>query len=126
MASTAGLVVQALAELVRYDILNRCGGMRTTMRREALNAAATPPETTLADRIGQAMETAIAFYPRTVPCLHSSVAAARLYRRHGFHAEVAVGYLCRPLRCHAWVELDGQPVNRLEAYRDMMAVLYRA
>jgi hypothetical protein len=120
------LVVMALFELLWYDLRRWIWGARANIRCAGRPEASAAAISTTCAKIRTAVQTAVALYPRRVQCLQYAVSAARLLRRCGFRAEFVVGYCLRPLRCHAWVEVDGRPFHRGEAYHDMMIVLYRA
>jgi hypothetical protein len=54
---------------------------------------------------------AAAFYPRRALCLEQSIALYVLLRHRGARAELKLGVRPRPFYAHAWVELDGEPIN---------------
>lgn len=58
-----------------------------------------------------ALNYAIAIMPSSSRCLHRSAAAVLLLREHGFAAQLVLGARTKPFGLHAWVELDGHPVN---------------
>jgi hypothetical protein len=49
--------------------------------------------------------------PEEVVCLEQSLALYLLLRRRGVPAELRIGVQVYPFYAHAWVELDGRPVN---------------
>ncbi|HET6232338.1 MAG TPA: lasso peptide biosynthesis B2 protein [Longimicrobiaceae bacterium] len=54
---------------------------------------------------------AAAFFPGRAVCLEQSLALYVLLRRRGVPAQLALGVQPYPFTAHAWVELDGEPVN---------------
>ncbi|HEY3740700.1 MAG TPA: lasso peptide biosynthesis B2 protein [Bryobacteraceae bacterium] len=76
-------------------------------------------------RVERAFANVVAFYPRTVLCLQSSVATARVLRRLGVAAEVIIGFRPSPFLGHAWVEVGGRVVNDSSGIPRMMLVLDR-
>jgi hypothetical protein len=64
-----------------------------------------------AEQICHAMDLACVFYPKSVSCLHRSVATTLLLRRHGIPAELVIGAQLIPFKSHAWVELNGSVIN---------------
>jgi hypothetical protein len=63
-----------------------------------------------ADRVAQAG----AFYPGRAECLEQSLVLLILLRRRGLPAQLRLGVQNFPFSAHAWVELDGRPVNERE------------
>jgi hypothetical protein len=65
-------------------------------------------------RIGnicKAVEKACVWYPKKALCLQRSAVTACLLRNAGVPARLTIGVRPMPLRAHAWVEVDGCPVN---------------
>ena len=54
---------------------------------------------------------AAAFFPGRAICLEQSLALYVLLRRRGVAAELRVGVHPAPFAAHAWVEVEGEPVN---------------
>jgi hypothetical protein len=58
-------------------------------------------------------------------CLQRSVATALLCRAHGTWADWCTGFRIRPFGAHAWVEIDGRPVDEpgeLSVFQTVLAV----
>jgi len=58
-------------------------------------------------------------------CLQRSVATALLCRAHGRWADWCSGFRIQPFGAHAWVEIDGRPVDEpgeLAVFRTVLAV----
>lgn len=66
---------------------------------------------TLAERTARGVAVAGALFPGRAVCLEQSLALFVLLRRRGVPAELRIGVQARPFHAHAWVELDGEPVN---------------
>jgi hypothetical protein len=124
-ASKAALVTQAFWELLRYEIvvaarglLGVCEGLRAMRVTHGRNLAG--PE-----EICDAVERALVWYFKPVQCVQRSIVTARLLRRHGFQAHVAIGFRSTPFFGHAWVELDGRVINDANEYRRRLNVIER-
>jgi hypothetical protein len=63
------------------------------------------------ERTAYHVAVAAAFFPGRAVCLEQSLALYVLLRRRGVPAELRVGVQVYPFHAHAWVELDGEPVN---------------
>jgi hypothetical protein len=55
-----------------------------------------------------------AFYPGRAECLEQSMVLLILLRRRGLPAQLRLGVQNFPFAAHAWVELDGRPINERE------------
>jgi Transglutaminase-like superfamily len=75
-----------------------------------------------ATRIARSIDLACAFYPRRVLCLERSIASTLLLRRHGIAAELVLGARMLPFKSHAWVEVEGIPVNDKPYMREIYMV----
>jgi hypothetical protein len=121
------LVVTALYELVRYDVIHllvrRRGIERHLRTRTAARPAPTPADIAA---IGHALRVAGCLYWKPVMCLQRSVCLVRLLRRRGIPARLVIGYRPAPFFSHAWVEVDGRVVNDSPAYRAQLRVLLAA
>jgi hypothetical protein len=121
----AGLVVRAMYELVRYDVIyaqRGFAGVRASLVRQA-----TRPETADPDaerRICDAMVLAACLYYKRVLCLQRAVCTTRLLRAHGVPARTIIGYREEPFFSHAWVEVAARVVNDSPAYRQRLRVLH--
>ena len=118
------LVVQALWELVRYDLVNVSLGFQHICRQVSRQpvASQTGPrqtESLVCDAVG----TAACFYYKPVRCLQRSVVAARLLKKSGIKSCLVIGYRPAPFLSHAWVEVDGRVVNDSPVYKERLHVL---
>jgi len=120
------LIVQSLWELLRFDLMLRLRGFR-----QALSTAGEPPvriancDSSLENRICEAMNLAVCLYWKRTLCLQRSVATARLLRSRGVHATLVIGCRSEPFLSHAWVEMDGRAINDSPAYQRLLCVLER-
>lgn len=64
-----------------------------------------------------------AFCPGRMICLEQSLALYFLLRRRGFAPNLRIGVQPLPFQAHAWVELDGVPVNENPDYTRSLVVL---
>ena len=99
--------------MAAMDVLPRIIGLRRTfallrriapLRERDWNAA-------LVEETARRVAIAGAFYPRRALCLEQSLTLFVLLRRRGVPAELRLGVQPRPFYAHAWVEVEGRPVN---------------
>ncbi len=78
------------------------------------------------ERTAYRVAIAAAFFPGRAVCLEQSLALYVLLRRRGVRADFRLGVQVYPFYAHAWVELDGEPVNedpeRVERFRALPQV----
>lgn len=108
--------VRGLLLVALMDLLPRVIGVRRTF---ALATRLGGRHTVISDRTltetcAQRIALCAAFYPRRALCLEQSLALFIVLRRRGIRAELKLGVQPRPFFAHAWVEVDGQPVNEAE------------
>lgn len=126
-ARYAFLVIKALLEMVRYDAIVSSvgvGRILRQLRREHLPVK--PLSEPLQKAICDAVLLATCFYWKPVLCLQRSVCTARLLRRYGVEARVAIGFRAAPFFSHAWVEVDGKVVYGSAAYQQRLQMLVTA
>jgi transglutaminase-like putative cysteine protease len=64
---------------------------------------------------------AAVFYPGRARCLEQSLALYVLLRRRGVPVRLRLGVQPYPFNAHAWVELNGAPLNeRVETVRQFV------
>ncbi|MGH9160818.1 MAG: lasso peptide biosynthesis B2 protein [Vicinamibacteraceae bacterium] len=78
-----------------------------------------------AEDVVWAVEEACVWYVKRATCLQRSIVVTWLLRRHGFAAELVIGYRPIPFESHAWVELNGLVVNDRQQYKKFFEVLER-
>ncbi len=66
------------------------------------------------DLVCDAVNRACAWYPKRVLCLQRSAVTTRLLRSYGVPAHMVLGAKHLPFKAHAWVEVNGRPVNERE------------
>jgi hypothetical protein len=120
----AWLVISALYELMRYDVMLRLrgfAGIQEQLRTQRVAPSRRDSEETICD----ALLFATCVYYKPVLCLQRSVCEVRLLRRYGFLGRVAIGYRPTPFFSHAWTEIDGRAVNGGTAYQQRLQLLCR-
>lgn len=121
------LVLKALFEMVRYDVIVSSLGVGRVLRHLRRQRVLVKPFSEELQRaICDAVLLATCFYWRPVLCLQRSVCTARLLRRYGIGARVAIGYRPAPFFSHAWVEVNGQVVYGSAAYQHRLQMLVTA
>ena len=120
----AALHARVLWELVRYDLLFACCGMKGVRARHAAVLRATASAERQAE-ICEAVRSVAPFYWKPIRCLQRSIVTARIMRGHGIPAEVVIGYRSAPFFSHAWVEVAGRVANDSPIYQARLQVLER-
>jgi len=123
-----GLVLRALFELVRYDLIHTVcgfGPIRNGLIKQATKQAAKQMvvDADCERIICDAVLLATCLYWKPVLCLQRSVCAVRLLRSYGIPAKLVIGYRPAPFLSHAWVEVDGRVVNSSPGYKQRLRVL---
>lgn len=123
----ARLVLKALYEIVRYEVLLSLlgsGRILSQLRRQltSVQTASDDLEKTICD----AVLLATCFYWKPVLCLQRAVCTVRLLRKHGIQARLVIGYRPSPFFSHAWVEVDGRVVYGSPAYQQRLVPLHVA
>jgi hypothetical protein len=124
--SRAWLYPRVVWELIRYDLLLACLGLRGVRpgrRQGDLLAQAGSVEVESA--VCEAVKAVAPLYWKPIRCLQRSMVTARLMRNHGIPAEVVIGYRAAPFFSHAWVEIAGRVVNDSRSYQKRLQVLER-
>ena len=126
-AKTSWLLARALFELARYDwMVYRHGSGRVLRQLRSQGTASKPASEEMERTICEAVVLATCLYWKPVLCLQRSVATARLLRKHGVAARLAIGYRPSPFFSHAWVEVDQRVVNGSAAYPKRLRLLHVA
>jgi hypothetical protein len=122
------LVLRALYELARYDVIHgTCGFGRLCAglaRQLPAARAARAGDANRERAVCDAVLLATCLYWKPVLCLQRSLCATRLLRFHGVHARLIIGYRAAPFFSHAWVEVDSRVVNDSMAYRKRLRILH--
>jgi len=124
--SRALLYPRVVWELIRYDLLLACRGLRGVRpghRKGDLSTRAGSVEVESA--VCEAVKAVAPFYWKPIRCLQRSMVTARLMRDRGIPAEVVIGYRAAPFFSHAWVEVAGRVVNDSSTYQKRLQVLER-
>jgi Transglutaminase-like superfamily len=118
------LTMQAWIGLAAFDIARPAGFARLCAavhrcRRSSQRRIVDPAD------VVWSVDEACVWYVKRALCLQRSVVATWLLRRHGFAAEMVIGYRPLPFESHAWVEIDERVVNDLPQYQRAFTVLNR-
>jgi hypothetical protein len=119
------LVLRAMYELARYDVIHAvCGFGRigTSLAQQATKLAA--PDDDCEAAVCEAVLLATCLYWKPVRCLQRSVCTTRLLRARGVSARLVIGYREAPFFSHAWVEVGSRVVNDSPAYRKRLRILH--
>jgi transglutaminase superfamily protein len=106
------LFLQALFMLLVYDVLSALCRFRTfysMVRGWSVKSKAYEPG--IIDRVCMAVNYACVWYPKQALCLQRSFVTTYLLRKHGVAAQMVLGAQKLPFKAHAWVEIDGRPIN---------------
>jgi hypothetical protein len=106
------LFLEALFGLIAYDlilVLGRFKRVRALVGRWKVAKRNASPE--LTDEIVDAVNLACVCYPKQVLCLQRAAVTACLMRSHGVAADMVLGAQKTPFAAHAWVEVQGRPIN---------------
>lgn len=119
------LVIRALYEIARYDVVLRWRGSGRTLHQVSRQCvAARHSGHELEQAICEAVLLATCLYRKPVLCLQRAVCTARLLRKHGMNARLVIGYRPAPFFAHAWVEVEGRVVYGSPAYQKRLRPLY--
>lgn len=113
----SGVLRAALLLLAGRLHLKVLGFGRSVARARRLGGGLPPhpaSDPALAERTAYAVAVAAAFFPGRAVCLEQSLALYVLLRRRGVPAELRIGVQPFPFAAHAWVEVEGRPVNEDE------------
>jgi hypothetical protein len=105
------LVSHALLRLLIFDLFTgrSFARLHSVAHKWKVYAIAAPPGTI--EGVCDAVNYACIWYPKQVLCLQRSFVMTRLLRRCGVPARLVMGAQKLPFAAHAWVEVDGRPVN---------------
>lgn len=108
-----GIFWQAFVGLLCFDLMLSLRDFATVHRIVRRWEVAEPRRTDarLITRICDAVNYACIWYPKRVLCLQRSAVTTCILRSHGIDAQWALGAQRLPFKAHAWVEVDGKPIN---------------
>src|SRR5260370_19503425 len=69
------------------------------------------PASEVSNRVCDAVNHACIWYPKRALCLQRSAVTTCLLRSCGVPAQMVIGAQKLPFKAHAWVEVNGRPVN---------------
>lgn len=108
----AANIMAALALTALYDCLLHLRGFPTVRAVVSKwKCRFRRPPRLSPDELVRACNLSFIAYVRTVKCVQRSAVLASVLRLNGYHADVLVGVRSLPFFSHAWVEMDGQPMN---------------
>jgi hypothetical protein len=116
--------ITSLAAVAIMDVALRVAGLDRTIsfaKRLAGSRAHAVVDHELSAAVAHRLATAAAFYPRRALCLEQSLALFVLLRRVGVGAVLKIGVQPLPFYAHAWVEVDGQPLNEQHGRIEQLA-----
>ena len=108
----AGTVAAGLILTAIYDTLLHLRGFPTVRalvskwKPRIRNSPRLSP-----DELIRACDLSFMAYVRTVKCVQRSAVLASVLRLNGYDAQIVVGVRSLPFFSHAWVEMDGKPLN---------------
>jgi Transglutaminase-like superfamily len=121
------LIVKALFEMTRYDVIVSSLGVGRILRQLRKQHVSVKPCTEeLQKAVCDAVLLATCFYWKPVLCMQRAVCTVRLLRKYGIDARLAIGYRPAPFFSHAWVEVNGQVVYGSAAYQQRLQMLVTA
>jgi hypothetical protein len=106
------LFFRALFTLLAYDVLStvcRFETIYTMVKRWRVGRKSAGPDAV--DRVCRAVNYACIWYPKQALCLQRSFTTTYLLRREGIAAQMVLGAQKIPFKAHAWVEVNGSPIN---------------
>jgi transglutaminase superfamily protein len=106
------LSLKAYAKLLLFDFYLARGGFQRLYRGvQVTRVASNPFPGESLENVCSAIDHACIWYWKRVLCLQRSAATTSLLREIGIAAELVIGVQQTPFKAHAWVEVDGRPVN---------------
>jgi|SRR5882757_8800262 len=120
------LCIAAFWQLIRFQYYILRGDFALLYQRvREYPLSASRPSRELVHRLCAAMDMACIWYPKQVLCLQRSAATACFLRQYGASALMVIGVQKLPFKAHAWVELEGRPVNDKSYTSEMYVALDR-
>jgi hypothetical protein len=116
------LVAEGYFFLIWTDLVLRLRNLRSLCSARPVQTPCRHRAHSVA-QICRAMDLACVLYPKRVLCLQRSVATSLLLSRHGIAARLVIGVRLLPFKSHAWVEVNGAPVNDKPYMRQIYSVL---
>jgi prolyl oligopeptidase len=106
------LIARAVAKLMVFDVYLLRGNFNALYEKvRQCPCAKQPAMPNAIERVCAAMDMACIWYWKEVRCLQRSAATACLLKEAGIRAQMVSGVQQTPFKSHAWVEVDGEPVN---------------
>lgn len=108
---------KAFLGLLAFDALllgRNFARLHRIVRRWPVAKENEPVETV--DRVAEAVNRALMWYPKHVLCLQRSAVTTCVLRNQGVHAQMVLGAQKFPFKAHAWVEVNGKVVNERNSH----------
>lgn len=121
-------IMRALRERAAADRDLRRGFAGAYTKRTGPTADTTAPRLTVT-RLTELFRTAESLYPASEApqdCMPRSLALTRFLRTAGWQAQHVIGVALYPFEAHAWVEVDGVPVNEAVTFLRRFTVIQEA
>lgn len=116
-------VITAYGELLYFDYFLVRGDFRSLYDRVRNHPiAARGSFSDLTKTIPAAIDMACIWYWKRVLCLQRSAAMTCMLKNHGLPARMVIGAQKLPFKAHAWVEIDGRPINERTDVKTIYAV----
>ncbi len=118
------IVLEAFWELVCYDVfirVNTFAELHSRVKNQKTKAGR--PSSTNPSAICDGLGVACGLYPTETFCLKRSYVLVRMLRRRAVDARMIFGVQKLPFKAHAWVEVDGIPIDDLQVLREHFTVL---
>jgi len=117
------LFFEALLVLLAYDVLNAVCRFQTLYSLvKGWKVASRRSGSGTIDRVCTAVNHACAWYPKQALCLQRSFITTFLLRKRGIPAQMVLGAQKLPFKAHAWVEVEGRPINERSSVQTTFAV----
>lgn len=106
------LFLRAIFGLLAYDILSTVCRFEIILSTvKGWKTAAVPANAEAIQHVCKAVNYACIWYPKQVLCLQRSFVTTYLLRQFGIQGRMVLGAQKLPFKAHAWVEVEGRPVN---------------
>jgi hypothetical protein len=117
------LFLQALLALFTYDVLSTFCPFKTIYKSvKTWKIAPKQNGPRIADRVCAAVRYACVWYPKRALCLQRSFAMTKLLRKNGVAAQMVLGAQTLPFKAHAWVEVEGRPLDERSNVHETYAI----
>lgn len=127
MTTRTPSVLFCIAQLAMLKLSMRALGFGRTVlyveRSFQLSVYPNSTDESLIGRVAHKVAAAAVLYPGRARCLEQSLVLSRELRRCGADARLRFGVHPYPFGAHAWVEVQGRPINEDRDYLNMFTPL---